>query len=62
MSKNNVSIGGGSWFNKISQGDDNNNGGSTISFWKIVGGVLAALAAIATIIGVLQSLGIISVK
>lgn len=28
MSKNNVSIGGGSWFNKISQGD-NNNGGST---------------------------------
>lgn len=61
MSKNNVSIGGGSWFNKISQGD-NNNGGSTISFWKIVGGVLAALAAIATIIGVLQSLGIISVK
>lgn len=56
-----MSIGGGSWFNKISQGD-NNNGGSTISFWKIVGGVLAALAAIATIIGVLQSLGIISVK
>ncbi|WP_455661037.1 hypothetical protein [Pradoshia sp.] len=60
MSDNKVSIGSGSWFNKINQGD--NNGGSNLSVWKIAGGVLAALAAIAGIIGLLVTLGIISVN
>lgn len=61
MSDNKASIGKGSWFNKINQGDKN-NGGSALSFWKIVGGVLAALAAIAGIIALLVTLGIISVN
>lgn len=61
MSENKASIGSGSWFNKINQGD-NNNGGSTLSVWKVAGGILAALAAIAGIIGILLSLGIISVN
>ena len=60
MSDNKASIGSGSWFNKINQGDNNN--GSTISVWKIVAAVLTALAAIATIVGILLSLGIISVN
>ena len=61
MSENKASIGSGSWFNKINQGD-NNNGGSTLSVWKVAGGILAALAAISGIIGILLSLGIISVN
>ena len=61
MSENKASIGSGSWFNKINQGD-NNNGGSTLSVWKVAGGILAALAAIAGIFGILLSLGIISVN
>ena len=61
MSENKASIGSGSWFNKINQGD-NNNGGSTLSVWKVAGGILAAWAAIAGIIGILLSLGIISVN
>ena len=61
MSENKASIGSGSWFNKINQGD-NNNGGSTFSVWKVAGGILAALAAIAGIIGILLSLVIISVN
>lgn len=60
MSNNNVSIGKGSWFNKINQGD--NNGDSKISFWKIVAGIIATIAAIAGIIEILITLGIISVN
>lgn len=60
MSKNTASIGNGSWFNTIKQGD--NKEGDKLSFWKIAGGVLAALAAIAGIIVVLIELGIISVN
>lgn len=60
MSKYKASIGNGSWFNKINQSD--NNGGSKLSVWKIAGGILAALAAIAGIIGLLVSLRIISVN
>lgn len=59
MSNYNASIGGGSWFNKIKQGD---NEGGKLPFWKVVGAFLAALAAVATIIGVLIALGIISVN
>ena len=59
MSRNKASIGSGSWFNKINQGD--NNGESRLSVWKIAGGILTALAAIAGIIGVLVTLGVISV-
>ena len=60
MSKYKASIGNGSWFNKINQSD--NNGGSKLTVWKIAGGILAALAAIATIVGILLSLGIIFVN
>ena len=60
MSNNKVTIGNGSWFNKIKQGDSSED--SNLSVWKIAGGILAALAAIAGIIGILLSLGIISVK
>ena len=60
MSKYKASRGNGSWFNKINQSD--NNGGSKLTVWKIAGGILAALAAIATIVGILLSLGIIFVN
>lgn len=60
MSNNNASIGNGSWFNKINQGDKNDGG--KLSFWKVVAAFLTALAAIAGVIGILITLGIISVN
>ena len=60
MSNNKASISGGSWFNRINQGDK--NGVTKISVWSIALGVLTALAAIVAIVGFLLSLGIISVN
>lgn len=56
--KYHASIGNGSWFNKIKQGSDNSTGGS-ISFWKVFGAILGAIASIATVIGVLYTLGVL---
>lgn len=56
--KNHVSIGNGSWFNKVKQGSENGRDGGP-SFWKVLLSVLAALASIATVIGVLHTLKII---
>ncbi|MCQ2148550.1 MAG: hypothetical protein MJZ16_13720 [Bacteroidales bacterium] len=56
--KYHISIGHGSWFNKVKQGSDNGKDGS-ISFWKIFLAILGAIGSIATVIGVLYSLNII---
>lgn len=56
--KYHASIGNGSWFNKVKQGSDNSKQGST-SYWKIVGAVLSALAAIAGILVALLKFNII---
>lgn len=56
--KNYVSIGNGSWFNKVKQNSDNAKPGNT-SFCKIVVAVLSALAAIAGILVALLKFNII---
>lgn len=56
--KYHVSIGHGSWFNKVKQGSDNSKPGST-SYWKIVSATLTALAAIAGILVALLNFNII---
>lgn len=56
--KNYASIGNGSWFNKIKQGSDNSNGGG-VSFWKVFLAILGAMGSIATVIGVLYTLGVL---
>lgn len=56
--KYHASIGNGSWFNKIKQGSDNSNGGG-VSFWKVFLAILGAMGSIATVIGVLYTLGVL---
>lgn len=56
--KYHVSIGHGSWFNKVKQNSDNGKPGNT-SYWKILGAVLSAFAAIAGILVALLKFNII---
>lgn len=49
------------WFNKIKQAINEPKKSST-SYWKILGGVLSALAAIAGVITALIKMGILSVN
>lgn len=56
--KYHVSIGHGSWFNKIKQGSENAKPGNT-SFWKILAAILSAFAAIAGILVALLKFNII---
>lgn len=56
--KNHVSIGNGSWFNKVKQNSDNSKPGNT-SFWKILAAILSAVAAIAGIFVALLKFNII---
>lgn len=56
--KYHVSIGHGSWFNKVKQGSDNSKDGG-ISFWKVFFAILGAIGSIATVIGVLYTWGIL---
>lgn len=56
--KYHVSIGHGSWFNKVKQNSDNSKPGST-SFWKILSAILSVFAAIAGILVALLNFNII---
>lgn len=56
--KYHVSIGHGSWLNKVKQNTDNSKPGNT-SFWKILAAILSAFAAIASILVALLKFNII---
>ena len=54
----NITLGHGNWFNKFKQGDGQQQSGT--SFWKLVGAILTALAAIAAVVTCLIKSGILA--